>query len=151
MMSSAPTSAAAASEQQWERQHECEWWLSEEDGVRHLASVGPGDGAMMLSVSDPAFAAWSEVDRPLVELIFDGDPQKRVEAEGWATHGGDPDSASFGLYLKPEALAALAEATQLQMRRDGQPVMAITLAGNLELADLEACVPSPDQEHADEE
>jgi hypothetical protein len=149
MLSSSP--ASAASGQQWEREHECGWWLSEEDGVRHLASIGQGDGAMMLSVSDPAFAAWSEEDRPVVELIFDGDPQKQFEAEGWATHGGDPDSASFGLYLEPEELAALAGATQLEMRRDGRPVVDITLTGNLDPADLEACVPSPDEEHLDEE
>jgi hypothetical protein len=137
--------------QQWEREHECGWWLSEEGGVRHLASIGQGDGAMMLSLSDPAFAAWSEEDRPMVELILDGDLQNRVEAEGWATHGGEPASASFGLYLEPDDLAALARATQLQMRRDGQPIVDITLAGNLELADLEACVPPPDHDHTDEE
>lgn len=129
----------------------CSWWLSGPDGKSHVASIGQGD-ELMLSLSHAAFMAWSELERPRVELIFDHDPKRRVVVEGWATHGGEGStSSSFGLYLDAAARRALGGATRLELRRDGKAVIDLPLAATPGQAELDACVPPPKTEDSDEE
>lgn len=129
----------------------CSWLITGPDGKSHVVSIGQGD-ELMLSFDDPAFLDWSEEERPQVELIFDRDPAKRVLVNGWATHGGEGStSSSFGLYLDAAARRGLSGATQLELRRDGRPVIDLPLAATPNLAALEACVPPPKDENSDEE
>ena len=129
----------------------CDWWLSGADGKSHVASIGQGD-ELMLSFSDAAFMAWSDLKRPRVELIFDSDPKRRVFVEGWATHGGAGSSnSSFGLYLDAAARRALGGATRLELRRDGKAVIDLRLAATPSQAELDACVPPPKGPNSDEE
>ena len=81
----------------------CNWLLTGPNGKSHVASIGQGD-ELMLSIEAAAFMAWSELERPQVELIFDHDPKRHLFVEGWATHGGaGSTSSSFGLYLDAAA------------------------------------------------
>lgn len=129
----------------------CDWWLSGADGKRHVASIGQGD-ELMLSFSDAAFMAWSESERPRVELIFNHDPKRRVFVEGWATHGGaGSTSSSFGFYLDAAARRAMGKATRVELRRNGKPVIGLPLAATPSKAELDACVPPPKGPNSDEE
>lgn len=130
---------------------DCNWWLSGADGKSHVASIEQGD-ELMLSLSDAAFMAWSELEQPQVELIFDDDPKRRVFVEGWATHAGaGSTSSSFGLYLDAAARRALGGATRLKLRRDGKAILDLRLAATPSQAALDACVPPPNGLDSDEE
>ena len=130
---------------------DCNWSLSGADGKSHAASIEQGD-ELMLSLSDAAFMAWSNLERPRVELIFDDDPKRRVFVEGWATHSGaGSTSSSFGLYLDAAARRALGGATRLKLRRDGKAILDLRLAATPSQTALDACVPPPKGEHSDEE
>lgn len=129
----------------------CNWWLSGPDGKSHVASIGQGD-ELMLSLSDAAFMAWSESERPRVELMFNHDSKRRVFVSGWATHGGaGSTSSSFGFYLDAAARRALGKATRFELRRDGKAVIDLPLAGTPSQAELDACVPPPKGPNSDEE
>ncbi len=134
----------------WVKDNDCSWWLSGDDGKSHRASITQGEDGLLLSVSDRAFAAWPEEDRPLVELRFNRDPRRQATAEGWATHGSE-GLAMFGLILSEEALRSMAEATMLELRRDGALVVELPLADTPSQAELEACVPPPYDGRSDSE
>lgn len=134
----------------WEQQHPCGWWLAAAGGVAHRASIASGEDGLVLSVTDPAFAAWPEEERPIVELRFDGDPAGAIEAESWSTHGSD-GGATLGLFLDADARALMAGAASLELWRDDAPVLEIPLAGAPGAADLETCVPPPGTASADSE
>lgn len=136
--------------QSWERQHSCGWWLAAADGFAHRASIGSGEDGLILSLTDSVFAAWPEEDRPVVELRFDGDPARAVEAESWSTHGSD-GGATLGLFLDADARALMAGAASLELWRDDAPILEIPLAGVADHADLELCVPPPGAASADSE
>lgn len=148
----ASAAAPGAAAKAWKLQpNGCEWLITGEDGRSHVASISRGD-ELMLSLTDAAFLGWSESERPRVELVFDGDPERRVFAEGWATHAGEGStSSSFGLYLDAQARRALGGATRMELRRDGKPVFDLPLAATPGQAELDACVPPPDDGHSDEE
>ncbi len=104
------------------------------------ASIEPGDTGIVLTLAHPAFAAWSDEERPRVELLFNADPRRHVIADGWSTHGSD-GQASFGIEIPKESLAAMAGATRLELRRDGKSIMVVPLAKTPSLAVLKACLP----------
>ena len=135
--------------QPWFQQYQCSWWLSREDGKRHLASIGQGDG-VVLSLSDAAFDDWSEEGQPAVELTFDRNPARRIKAAGWVSKGGG-SPAMFGLYLDASARRAMAGAKRLELSRDGKPMIDLFLAETPSRAELNACVPPPKGPNSDEE
>ncbi len=57
----------------WDWERDCGWWLSADDGNSLRASIGPGDGALVLTLADPAFLAWPENEFQRFEVIFSGD------------------------------------------------------------------------------
>jgi len=134
----------------WVKDNDCSWWLSGADGKSHRASITQGDDGLVLSVSDPAFTTWSDEDRPLVELRFNKDPKRQATAEGWVTHGGEGPSM-FGLFLSEAALKAMADATTFELRRDGTLIVELPLVDTPNQADLEACVPPPNDGRSDSE
>ncbi|MCY7281093.1 MAG: hypothetical protein LH610_09415 [Sphingomonas bacterium] len=149
----APSAASPAPVKPWvpHAEVECNWWLSGADGKSHAASIEQGD-ELMLSLSDAAFVAWSELEQPQVELIFNNDPKRSVFVEGWATHGGaGSTSSTFGLYLDAAARRTLGGATRLKLRRDGKAIIDMRLAATPSQAALDACVPPPKGPNSDEE
>jgi hypothetical protein len=139
-MSDATGTAGGIAVKPWDRERDCGWWLSREDGRSLRASIEQGDTGIVLTLAHPTFAAWSDEERPRVELLFNADPRRRVIGDGWTTHGSD-GQASFGIELQKESLAAMAGATRLELRRDGKSVMTLPLAKTPRLADIKACIP----------
>ena len=133
----------------WFRDNYCSWWLSREDGKKHLASIGQGDG-LVLTLSDTAFLDWSEEGRPAVELTFDRDPRRRIGTTGWVSKGGG-ELAMFGLYLDAPARRAMSRATRIELTRDGKPAIDLFLTDTPSKAELDACVPPPKGPNSDEE
>jgi hypothetical protein len=126
----------------WDHEGDCRWWLSGEDGNRHLASIGQGDTGIVITVSDPLFMTWSESDRPEVQLRFDGDPKRTVTTQGWVSTGGGT-VGMLGMELDADARAKFAEATSLEILRGGELLVKIPLAETPNAEELEACLPSP--------
>ena len=143
------TAAGRSTVKPWDKERDCGWWLSREDGHLLRASIEPGDTGIVLTLAHPAFAAWSDEERPAVELLFNADPRRRLATTGWSTHGSD-GQASFGIELPKTSLAAMAGATRLELRRDGKAVMILPLAKTPRLAELRACIPVPSA-HSDAE
>jgi len=140
-----PTPAKA-----WDHESQCGWWLSDDDGKSLRASIGLGDGTLLLTLADPAFLAWPEVDRPVVELIFSGEERKSVEVEGWTSHGGG-DTAMLGMNLDAPARALMSGATSVEVRRGGRTFFYQALANSPMQPSLEDCVPPPSGPNSDSE
>ena len=146
------TSATAAPVKPWGADADlgCNWRITGPDNKSLVASIEQGD-ELMLTLNDPAFLRWSELERPQVELTFDQDRGKRVLVRGWASHADAWSTSSmFGLYLDAAARRALGGARRLVMRRGGRPVIDLPLAATPSRAMLDACVP-PKDKHSDEE
>jgi hypothetical protein len=148
-LSAAVAAVGGVAVKPWERERDCGWWLSREDGHSLRGSIEPGDTGIVLTLANPAFAAWSDEERPRVLLLFNGDPRRRVVANGWSTHGND-GQASFGIELQKRSLGAMAGATGFELHRDGKSIMILPLAKTPSLADLKACIPVPSA-HSDSE
>lgn len=133
----------------WERRGECDWWLKGDSSKRHRASISKGD-ELMMSISDQAFVHWSEDERQLVDLIFDGDPKRQVQVEGWSTHGSD-GSGTFGFYLNEATRRYLSEASELRLRHHGQVIIDVTLANLPSDAELDECARSTEKNLSDDE
>ena len=146
------TSATAAPVKPWVADADlgCNWRITGPDDRSLVASIEQGD-ELMLTLDDPAFLGWSELERPQIELTFDQNPGKRVLVKGWATHGvAGSTSSTFGLYLDAATRRALGGARRLVLRRGGRPVIDLPLAATPDAAELDACVP-PKDKHSDEE
>jgi hypothetical protein len=142
--------ASAGAVKPWEWESSCQWWLSREDGHSLRASIGSGEGTLILTLDDPAFLAFSEEDRPRVDVIFDGDASRTVTAEGWSSHVGD-ETAMLGLELDADALRKLGGATSLELRHKGRSLFSLPLAATPSQSALEACVPPPPGPDSDSE
>jgi hypothetical protein len=134
----------------WIQESECRWWLRGGDGTSHRASIGPGEEALLLSISDAIFLTWPEEERPRIEIVFDDDPVRTVSTEAWVTHGAN-DVSTLGAYLDAPAARKLAGATHLTLRRNGQTVITLPLAGTPGSMALDACIPPPLSENSDQE
>ena len=147
----ATTAAAPAPVKPWvkDKELDCDWWLSREDGHSLRASIGQSPDGLALTFGDLVFNTWPEAGRPKVELRFNGDPKRRVQTTGWATHGDG--YAMFGLYLTKDALKKMGGATTLELRRKGKTVITLPLAATPSTAELIACIPPPSTGHSDSE
>ena len=134
----------------WAKKYDCDWWLSRDDGRSLRASIGQSDEGLLLSIADPKFLAWSEVDHPKVELRFNKDPNRRVMTEGWVSHVGK-ETSIFGTYLSAEALKAMSKATTLELHRDGKLMIELPLVDTPSQAELEACIRPPNTGSSDSE
>lgn len=139
----------AAPTKPWERESECRWWLSGDDGKKLRASIGQSTDGVVLTVADPVFKSWSESDLHKVELRFNKDTKRKAVTEGWVSLGGG-HASMFGLYLDSDAMKAMDRATLLELRRDGVLAVELPLAGTPSQAELEGCV-LPPSEHSDSE
>ena len=102
------TGATAAPVKPWGADADlgCNWRITGPDNKSLVASIEQGD-ELMLTLNDPAFLRWSELERPQVELTFDQDRGKRVLVRGWASHADAWSTSSmFGLYLDRRAPGA---------------------------------------------
>lgn len=142
----APEPAAA---KPWRKDNDCLWWLSGADGKSLRASIEQDADGVGLTIADPAFKTWSEVDRIKVELRFDHDAKRRVTTKGWVTRG--EGYAMFGLNLSADALGKLGGATTLELRRNGKVVVEQQLSATPTKAELLACVPVPSTGPSDSE
>jgi len=142
--------ASASAVKPWEWESQCRWWLSREDGRSLRASIGGGEGVLIMTVADPAFLAWSQSNQPRFDLVFNGDEQQRVRAEGWVSHVGN-ETGMLGFELSPEALRRFGGATSLEIRREGRAFFTQPLAATPSTAALEGCVPPPPGPDSDSE
>jgi len=143
--------AAPAAAKPWEDEGNCSWWLSRESDKGLHASIGPGDpGLLVLTIGDEIFRTWSETDRPVVTLRFNGDPKRSVTVDGWASTAGGT-VGMFGMYLDGDGRAKLANATSLELLRGGELVVKLQLAETPGKDALEECVPGPFDENSAEE
>lgn len=123
----------------WTKVNECSWWLAEADGKSHRASIAQSSDGVLFSLTDAAFASWSETDQIKVELRADHDDKRVVAAEGWVTRVAE--YGMLGFYLEAEALAKVAGAGVFELRRDGRVVAEQRLRATPKEAELLACVP----------
>jgi len=124
----------------WTKDNECSWWLAGADGKSHRASIAQSSDGVLFSLTDAAFASWSETDPIKVELRADRDDKRIVAAEGWVTRVAG--YGMLGFYLEAEALAKVAGAGVLEVRRDGRVVVEQLLRATPKEAELLACVPT---------
>jgi hypothetical protein len=125
----------------WNKESECSWWLSADDGKSLRASIGQSPDGVVLTLSDLVFKTWSESEFHEVELRFNKDAKRKALAEGWVSLGGGHTSM-FGVFLDIAAMKAMDRATLLEVRRAGALVMALPLAATPTKAELEGCVPT---------
>jgi hypothetical protein len=141
--------AAAPVVKPWDKESECSWWLSGDDGKRLRASIGQSPDGVVVTLSDDVFKSWSESELPKVEVQFNKDPKRKYVTEGWVSTGGGT-VGMFGFFLNDAGFKAMDRATLLELRRDGKLAVAIPLAATPTAAELKGCV-MPPSEHSDSE
>jgi hypothetical protein len=142
--------APATTVKPWDKESECRWWLSADDGKSHQASIGQTYDGVVLSVSAPAFKTWSESDLHKVELRFNKDPKRKMVGEGWVSLGGG-HAQMLGVFLDAAGMKAMDRATLLEVRRGGVLAAELPLAATPTEAELKGCIIPPSSEHSDSE
>jgi hypothetical protein len=133
----------------WDKESECSWWLSADDGKSLHASIGQSPDGVVLTLSDPVFKTWSESEFHKVELRFNKDPKRKMVGEGWVSLGGG-HAQMFGLFLDAAGMKAMDRATLLEVRRSGVVIVELPLAATPTEAELKGCI-MPPSEHSDSE
>ena len=149
VLAGAALAKPAAPAKSWRKDNECSWWLAGADGKSHRASIAQSSDGVLFSLTDPAFASWSETDQIKVELRADHDDKRVVAAEGWVTRVAG--YGMLGFYLEAEALTKVAGAGVLEVRRDRRVVVEQRLRATPKEAELLACVPVASSGSSDSE
>ncbi len=149
VLAGAALAKPAAPETSWKKDNECSWWLAGADGKSHRASIAQSSDGVLFSLTDPEIASWSETDLIKVELRADRDDKRVVAAEGWVTRG--TGYGMLGFYLEAEALARVAGARVLEVRRDGRVVVEQLVRATPKKVELLACVPVASSGSSDSE
>ena len=119
---------------------DCDWVMPAEPLIR--GSIRRGEQSPVLQIFDPVFNSWSDNDYPTVEISAGG-PGGRVEALGYVIHWAKEGSA-LGIFLDEEARGVVGGASQLQIWKEGRPVLNLALADTPSAAELAACVSEGD-------
>ena len=129
---------------------DCDWTMKDagEEWIR--GSIGRGDEDPVISLVDTAFYSWSDSEEHAIELSA-GDPARRVPASAWAGNAGGQMPGSIGFYLDPPLRQLIGGATSVQVWKNGEPVFNAAWAGTPSVAELEACVRPPSDDHGDSE
>ena len=121
---------------------DCDWVMQDPGEPRIRGSIRRGEQSPVLQIFDPVFESWSDNDYPTIELSAGG-PGGRVEALAYVIHWAKEGSA-LGIFLDEEARGVVGRARQLQIWKDGKPVLDLALADTPSAEELAACVSEGD-------
>lgn len=121
---------------------DCDWVMRGPAKEQVRASISRGEQSPVLHIVDPLFNSWSDVDYPTIELSV-GRSGRRVVALAYVTHSKET-SSSLGIFLDEKVRSVVGGAKQLQIWKDGRPVLSLPLANTPSAGELAACVSEGD-------
>ena len=126
----------------FERRADCDWVMRGSAKGEVRGSITRGEQSPVLHIVDPLFNGWSEVNDPVLALSAGGSG-RRVEALGYVIHSREANS-SLSIFLNEKVRRIVGGARQLQIWRDGRPVLNLALANTPSAKALAACVSEGD-------
>ena len=121
---------------------DCDWTMKSPAGGVIRGSIRRGEQSPVLTIVDPLFASWSDNADHAIQLSAGGPPD-RVEALSYVIPSAEP-GPYLAIFLDEKVRGVVGGAEQLQVWKDGKPVLTLALANTPSADELAACVSEGD-------